>query len=70
MNAVEFDAQVSDGKIPIPPAHHAAIQGAVHVIVIPQIAVGPMTKIDELIANPLQIAAFRPLTREESHERD
>ena len=69
MAAVEFDAHVADGTIPIPPAHHDAIQGSVHVIVIPHAVSGPSTKIDELLANPLKIDGFRPLSRDEAHER-
>jgi hypothetical protein len=67
--AIEFDAQITNGSIEIPAAHRGALLGAVHVIVFPQARYAGATKIDELIAHPLQVPGFRPLTRDEAHER-
>lgn len=69
MAAVEFDAHVANGAIPIPPAHQDHLHGAVHVIVIPRAVSGSVNKIDELLASPLKVDGFRPLTRDEAHER-
>jgi hypothetical protein len=66
---VEFDTHVTNGTIEIPTVHRSELQGAVHVIVIPQPPAGRATKIDELLASPLQIPEFRPLARDEAHER-
>lgn len=69
MAAIEFEAHVTNGMIEIPPVHRAELQGSVHVIVIPEARAVGNTKIDELLANPLQVTGFRPLTRDEAHER-
>jgi hypothetical protein len=69
MISVEFDAHVTNGTIEIPPVHRGELKGSVHVIIIPQAPGGRATKIDELLACPLQIPGFQPLTREEAHER-
>jgi hypothetical protein len=69
MSAVQFDAQVTNGTIEIPAVHRDEVQGAVHVIIIPQPPLGCNTKIDELLAHPLQIPGFQPLARDEAHER-
>ncbi len=69
MSAVEFDAQITDDTIKIPTAFKGELKGPVHVIVLPQAANGQAKKIDELLANPLKIDNFHPLTRDEAHER-
>jgi hypothetical protein len=66
---IEFDAQITNGTIEIPAAHRGDVVGRVHVIVLPHLATAPATKIDELLAEPLNIPGFRPLTRDEAHER-
>ena len=68
MAAVEFDAQIRNGTIEIPAAHLEELQGSVHVVVFPQSQVGATKKIDELIAHPLRVPGFLPLTRDEAHE--
>jgi len=69
MFPIEFDAQITNGSIEIPPKHRDQLLGAVHVVVFSQGRAGGATKIDELIAHPLQLPAFRLLTRDEAHER-
>jgi hypothetical protein len=69
MNAIEFDAQVTNGTIEIPAAHRGELSGSVHVIVLPQSPAAQATKIDELLARPLVVPGFRPLTRDAAHER-
>ncbi|MDX1946065.1 MAG: hypothetical protein SFU86_11765 [Pirellulaceae bacterium] len=69
MIAVEFETQVTDGKIEIPPAHRDALRGSVRVIVLSNPRQPGPSLIDELLANPLPIPNFQPLTRDEAHER-
>jgi len=69
MAAIEFDAQVIDDTIKIPAVYEGEVKGHVHVIVFPSPSSGTPTKIDELLANPLQVDGFRPLTRDEAHGR-
>jgi len=69
MSAVEFDAHITNGTIEIPPSHRAELAGPVHVIVWPQSVPASGTKIDELLTRPLNVPGFRPLTRDEAHER-
>ena len=69
MAAIEFDAQITNGTIEIPAAHRQALQGDVHVVIYPQLTPSGESKIDELLRAPLQVSGFRPLTREQAHER-
>ena len=69
MIAIEFDAQVSNGHIEIPSQHRSQLQGTVHVVVFPQPESTGTDKIDELLRNPIHLPGFRPLTRDEAHER-
>jgi hypothetical protein len=69
MTTIEFDAQVTDGTIEIPAAHRRDVSGPVHVILVPRCQPAQATKIDELLARPLVLAGFRPLTRDEAHDR-
>lgn len=70
MIAVEFDAQIKNGTIEIPPAHRNELVGSVHVIVLPQSRNADCNMIDRLLANPLKVPGFVPLTRDEVYERD
>jgi len=69
MSPIEFDARITDGTIKIPPAHRGSLNGDVHVIVFAKGNGGSGTKIDELLREPLHVPDFRPLTRDEAHER-
>lgn len=68
VSAVEFVSVVTNGSIPIPEAHKNQLRGAVRVIVVPQQPLGT-SKIDELLAHPIELPGFRPLTREQAHDR-
>jgi hypothetical protein len=67
--AVEFISVVTNGSIPIPDAHKNQIHGRVRVIVMPQQQPQGRSKIDELLAHPIALPNFTPLTREQAHER-
>jgi hypothetical protein len=69
VSTVEFVSVVTNGSIPIPDAHKDQIRGPVRVIVVPQQAPQGTSKIDELLAHPIQLPTFKPLTREQAHDR-
>jgi hypothetical protein len=70
-----FNAQVKDGTIEIPVEYQEEIRNAKMVQIV--ILKPSLTKkrfpqtgiIAKLTANPIQIAGFKPLTREEANER-
>ncbi len=70
MLAVEFQADVDDGKIEIPDQYRAQVGRHVRVILL---AEDPAAKGAEafakLFAKAPRIADFRPLSRDEAHER-
>jgi hypothetical protein len=69
MIAIEFESQISNGTIEIPAAHRDKIRGPVRVIVLSEQRASAPTLIDELLAHPLALSDFQPLTRNEAHER-
>ena len=70
MLAVEFQATVKDGVIEIPPEYRDQIRGRVRVILLTDEALAVKANmIDVLLAHPVEVQDFRPLTREEAHAR-
>ena len=70
MNAFEFQAKPKNGRIEIPAEYKDKIVGTVRVIVLSQEQkVGTDGVIDRLLAHPLELDNFAPLTREEVYER-
>ena len=70
MLAVEFQATVKDGVIEIPPEYRDQIRGRVRVILLTDEARAlKANMIDVLLAHPVEVQDFRPLTREEAHAR-
>lgn len=70
MHTVEFQAMVKNGTIEIPPEHRAEFRDRVRVrLQTLERPVGSRTYLDELIAHPLKLKGFRPLTRDEAHAR-
>lgn len=70
MQAIEFRTTVKDGVIEIPREHMARIAGRVRVILFIEEPPEPKTDfIDHLLANPIVVRGFRPLTREEIYAR-
>lgn len=70
MHAVEFKAKVKNGVIEIPQEYKEQFKSLVRVILLadePESSV--VNLIDQLLANPLKVNGFRPLTREEAHAR-
>lgn len=70
MQAIEFRATVKDGVIEIPREHLTRIAGKVRVILFVDEPPEPKTDfIDHLLAHPIVVSGFRPLTREEIYAR-
>lgn len=71
MYAVEFQANVVDGKIVVPDQYKSSIQGTVKVILLSQEIVSqsqPSNMIEKLINNPIKLQSFEPLRREEIYD--
>lgn len=74
MYAVEFRTKIKNGMIELPKRLKGTITDTVKVIILKEdpsalpITPGP-DMIDRLLASPLQIQGFHPLTRDEIHAR-
>ena len=71
MYAVEFVTKIKEGVIEVPEAHRERFKDSVKVILL-----SPEEEVEErddmiarLLAHPLTISHFTPLTREEAHAR-
>ena len=70
MNAIEFEATIKNGTIEIPPEYVKSLADRVRVILLVEEApTSTVNFIDQLIAQPMRVRGFRPLSREESHAR-
>jgi len=68
MRAIEFQTKVKDGSIAIPEPYRNSIKGKVRVILLTEENTETFDMIEHLLSNPLNIAGFKPLTREEIYE--
>jgi hypothetical protein len=67
---VEFQATVNDGIIEIPPKYRDQVTGRVRVILLAdEMPAVKANRIDLLLAHPVEVEGFTPLTREEAHAR-
>jgi hypothetical protein len=74
MNAVEFHTVVEKGSIIIPPELQGRILGPVRVIVLTEDQPEKVPRtgedaISRLLANPIRLEHFEPLTRDEIYDR-
>lgn len=69
MYAIEFQAKVENGSIAIPDKFKGQLAGQVRVIVLTEDQPAKADMIDRLLASPIKLEDFEPLTREEIHER-
>jgi len=69
MYAIEFQTRVKDGSIAIPEPYRNQIKGNVRVILLTEENAEKFDMIEHLLANPLNIEGFKPLTREEIYEQ-
>ena len=64
MPALQFDAEIHDGMLSLPPSAKGTFEGPVHVILVKGEADAEDDFIAELIASPVDAPDFVPLTRE------
>lgn len=70
MQAIEFQATIKNGTIEIPRQYLKNLSKRVRVILlVEQTPKSTMNLIDQLLAHPVQVQGFRPLTREEIYAR-
>lgn len=69
MYAIEFQTKVKDGSIEIPEEYRDQLKGSVRVIVLVEENTANFDMIEHLLANPLDVEGFKPLTREEIYEQ-
>jgi hypothetical protein len=65
MVAVEFEARIDNGSIAVPAEYRDQLKGLVRVRVVRDEELSGDNMIDELLARPLTISDFRPLSRDE-----
>ena len=70
MFTIEFQARIDNGAIEVPEKYRDLLKGSVRVILVGEGESSPGNMIDELLARPLQIPDFRPLSRDEIYARD
>ena len=70
MCAIEFQTTVKNGFIEIPSKYLGNLTNRVRVILLVEGASKTtMNFIDQLLAHPVRVEGFRPLTREEAYAR-
>ena len=69
MYAVEFQTRIKDGVIEIPQEYRDRFKQIVKVILLTEEQPLQADIIDQLLAQPIKVVDFKPLSREEIHER-
>ena len=70
MRTIEFRTKIKNGIIHIPAKFKGKVADDVQVILIAQSEkIKQLDIIDELMANPLKVDGFKPMTRDEAHAR-
>ncbi len=69
MQAVEFQAKIKNGKIEIPSQYQDKLKNVVRVIILTDDSETPANLIDQLLATPLKVKNFKPLSRADIYER-
>jgi hypothetical protein len=71
MQTIEFHTKIKNGIIQIPDQYRSIVADDVRVILTPKSEQAVQFDIiSELMANPLNVKGFKPLTRDEVHARD
>lgn len=68
MQAVEFQAKIKNGIIEIPVQYKDKLKETVRVIILTEESESPTNFIDQLLASPLKVSDFKPLSRTEIYE--
>jgi len=69
MDAIEFEAMIKNGTIEIPEVYRDRFKARVRVILLAEGHNTSANLIDQLLEHPVKVTGFKPLTREETHER-
>ena len=70
METVQFKTKIKNGVIEVPKKYQGKFKDSVRVILVAESKRADATNyLDELMAHPLKVKGFRPLTREEAHAR-
>jgi hypothetical protein len=70
MQTIEFRTKIKNGIIHIPAKFKGKVANDVQVILFAQSEKNnQLDIIDELMANPLKVAGFKPMTRDEANAR-
>ena len=69
MYAIEFQTRVMNGSIEIPDEFKDKLAGLVRVIVLTKEKAAENDMISRLLASPIKLENFKPLTREEIYEQ-
>ena len=70
MNVIEFQATVKDGSIKIPRKYLRDLTTRVRVILLAgEARKSTANLVDQLLAHPVRVQGFRPLTREQIYFR-
>jgi hypothetical protein len=71
MQTIEFNTKIKNGIIQIPDQYRSIVADDVRVILTPKSEqAAQFDIISELMANPLNVKGFKPLTRDEVQARD
>lgn len=68
MHAVEFQAKIKNGMIEIPAQYKDKLKEIVRVIILTDESETTANLIDQLLASPLKVKNFKPLSRVEIYE--
>ncbi|MEW6102759.1 MAG: hypothetical protein AB1630_02905 [bacterium] len=69
MNAIEFQTTIENNIIEIPSKYLSNLTNRVRVILLVEGTKSAVNFIDELLAHPVRVKGFRPLTREEVYAK-
>lgn len=70
MQTAEFETEIRDGIIEIPPSLRGRFQHRVRVTLTEEVTASPdETILDRWVKSPIDIPGFAPLSRDEANER-
>jgi hypothetical protein len=71
METVQFKTKIKNGIIEVPKKYQGKFKDSVRVILITESSKAKAANyLDELMAHPVRVKKFHPLTREEAHARN
>ena len=70
METVQFKTKIKNGVIEVPKKYQKKFKDNVRVILVAESSKAKAVNyLDDLMAHPLKVKGFQPLTREEAHAR-